>query len=97
MKQVNKLKKLETLSYFDRNAIEQYIDIKPDSLSANINRWIKKGVLIQLKKGLYVTSKYYETVNNKNTYFEFLANRIRVPSYLSLEYVLQKHSNFFRF
>lgn len=92
MKQVNKLKNLENLSYFGKSAISQYIDIKPESLSVDINRWIKEGVLIQLKKGLYTTSNYFERVNNKSLYLEFIANKLRTPSYLSLEYVLQKYS-----
>ncbi len=92
MKQVNKIKYLENLSYFDRTAISQYVEVKPESLSENINRWIRKGILIQLKKGLYVTSSYYEKNKDKNTYIEFIANKIRAPSYLSLEYVLQKYS-----
>lgn len=92
MKQVNKIKKLEGLSYFDRNAISQYIDIKYESLSQNINRWIMNGILIQLKKGLYVTSSYYKANRNNKVYAEFIANKLRIPSYLSLEYVLQKYS-----
>jgi len=74
MKQVSKITKLDGLSYFDRNAISQYIEVKPK------------------KKGFYVTSKYYEINKNNKTYIEFIANRLRMPSYLSLEYVLQKYS-----
>ncbi|MCL4377778.1 MAG: hypothetical protein M1409_05245 [Actinobacteria bacterium] len=92
MKQVNKLKNLENLSYFGKSAISQYVDIKAESLSADINRWIKEGILIQLKKGLYTTSNYFERVNNKPPYLEFIANKLRIPSYLSLEYMLQKYS-----
>jgi predicted transcriptional regulator of viral defense system len=92
MKQVNKLKNLENLSYFGKSAISQYIDIKPESLSVDINRWIKEGTLIQLKKGLYTTSNYFERVNDKSLYSEFIANKLRTPSYLSLEYMLQKYS-----
>lgn len=92
MKQVDKIKNLENLSYFNRSTISQYIDIKPESLSEDINRWIRNGILIQLKKGLYVTSGYYEKNQDKNNYIEFIANKIRIPSYLSLEYVLQKYS-----
>ena len=92
MKQVNKLKNLENLSYFGKSTISQYVDIKAESLSADINRWIKEGVLIQLKKGLYTTTNYFERINNKSLYSEFIANKLRTPSYLSLEYVLQKHS-----
>jgi L-rhamnose mutarotase len=41
---------------------------------------------------LYVTSKYVDNVQNKIQYSEFVANQLKVPSYLSLEYVLQKYS-----
>lgn len=92
MKQVNKLKNLENLSYFGKGAISQYIDIKTESLSVDINRWIKEGTLIQFKKGLYTTSNYFERVNDKSLYIEFIANKLRTPSYLSLEYMLQKYS-----
>ncbi|MBM3709699.1 MAG: hypothetical protein FJW61_04690 [Actinobacteria bacterium] len=92
MKQVSKLKNLENLSYFGKAAISQYIDIKPESLSADINRWIKEGTLIQLKKGLYTTSNYFERMADKSLYVEFIANKLRTPSYLSLEYMLQKYS-----
>ncbi len=92
MNQVNKIKKLENLSYFNKDTISQYVNVKTDSLSADINRWIKNDVLIQLKKGFYVTSNYYERLQNKTLYLEFISNKLREPSYLSLEYVLQKHS-----
>ena len=92
MKQVIKIKNLENLSYFNNNTISQYVDIKRSSLFADINRWLKSGILIQLKKGLYVTSNFYERSVDKNIYMEFLANKLKEPSYLSLEYVLQKYS-----
>ena len=63
-----------------------------NALSANIQRWIKNGKLIQLKKGLYVTKEYYQTIANNEAYYEFLANILKKPSYLSMEYVLQKYS-----
>lgn len=62
----------------------------------NLNYWIKKltkeKLLIRLKNGLY-TSSYYMDLNtqepkNRETYLEYLANIIRFPSYVSLEYVL---------
>ncbi len=92
MKQVDKIKNLENLSYFNKDTISQYIDIKPNSLSENVNRWIRNGILIQFKKGFYVTSIYYERIQDKKSYLEFIANKLRIPSYLSLEYVLQKYS-----
>ncbi len=92
MNQVENLKKLNNLSYFDKNTLSQIIELSENSLYANIKRWLNDGHLVQLKKGLYVTKEYLNSQRNKDIYFEFVANQLKVPSYLSLEYVLQKHS-----
>lgn len=54
-----------------------------NNLKSKINRLVKKGILISLKKGLYA----------KNNGFEILeaSNKIFTPSYISLETVLQKN------
>lgn len=92
MNQVKKLKQLANLSHFDKNTLSQMIEISDNSLYANIKRWLKEGELIQLKKGLYVTKEYLNRASNREVYNEFIANKLREPSYLSLEYILQKHS-----
>jgi len=91
MNQIEQLRKLNNLSYFDKNTLSQVVDLADNSLYANIKRWLKKGYLIQLKRGLYVTKEYYSTAN-KDDYSLFVANTLRQPSYLSLEYILQKYS-----
>jgi len=66
----------------------------------NLDYWSKKlvneGALIPLKNGLYAPRYYYDLVsqspNEKEKYVEFLANTIRGPSYVSLEYVLSKNN-----
>ena len=92
MNQVEKLKKLENLSYFNKITLQQYCNITDNSLYSNIKRWLKSHRLIQLRKGLYVTSTYLQNLPNKQAYCEFVANKLREPSYLSVEYVLQKYS-----
>ncbi|MEA2016219.1 MAG: hypothetical protein U9O59_05905 [Actinomycetota bacterium] len=91
MNQVKKIKKLENLSYFNKDTISQFVDANKNALSKDVNRWIQNGTLIQLKKGVYVTSKYFERLGNKTPYLEFMSNKLREPSYLSLEYILQKY------
>lgn len=62
----------------------------------NLNYWIKKLVkeklLISLKKGFYTSSYYLDLISqdpkNREAYLEYLANILRFPSYVSLEYVL---------
>ncbi len=92
MNQVSKIKKLSTLSYFDKNTLSQFVDLSDNSLYANINRWLRSDILVSLKKGLYVTSEFLKSQNNRLFYMEFIANKLREPSYLSMEYVLQKNN-----
>lgn len=62
----------------------------------NLNYWVKKLTkekrLISLKRGLYASSYYLDLISqepkNREVYFEYLANILRYPSYVSLEYVL---------
>lgn len=89
MNQVQNLKKLDALSYFDKNSLQQFMGLSDNSLYSNIKRWLKQGLIIKLKNGLYVTQNYWKGVNKKESYLEFVANKLREPSYLSLEYVLQ--------
>jgi len=91
MKQVKKLKQLETLAFFNVTSIKQITSIEGDVLYENISRWIQNGTLIQLKKGLYTTSNYYKNMDKKDIYAEFISNKLKYPSYLSLEYVLSKY------
>lgn len=92
MNQVKKIKELQGLSFFDKGTLSQFFELSENSLSANIKRWLKAGILIQLKKGLYVASEYVKTQRNRDAYLESVANKLREPSYLSLEYVLQKNN-----
>lgn len=91
MNQVKNLQKLKELSYFDKTTLSQFIAGSERAVYENINRWLKQGILIQLKKGFYVTNDYFLSSKEKGIYREFIANKLREPSYLSLEYVLQKH------
>lgn len=92
MNQVEKIKELQSLGFFDKNTLSQFFELSNNSLYANIKRWLRSGVLIQLKKGVYVTSEYVKAQKNLDAYVEFLASKLREPSYLSLEYVLQKNN-----
>lgn len=92
MNQTKKLEALKGLSYFDKATLGQLVDLSTNSLYAAIKRWLKAGRLVPLKKGWYVTHSYLQSVAPRQAYMEFMANRLRAPSYLSVEYVLQKHA-----
>jgi len=59
---------------------EKLVDIR-----RQVSGWVKKGYLLQLKKGVYVFSDNYRKISLSQ---RFIANYLVLPSYLSLEYAL---------
>jgi hypothetical protein len=59
------------------------------SVKDKINNLKKKGILLTLKKGLYIhKSQYTQNIISK----EMIANSILAPSYISFDYALYYHS-----
>lgn len=85
------LKNLESLPFFTKSALMVIEEIGPKALYENIRRWVQKGLLIRLKNGLYVTKTCVDRSLHDERYLELVANKLVIPSYVSLEYVLQKH------
>jgi len=54
-------------------------------LRNQLNRWVKKGLVLKLRKGLYILNGRDRKINPSQP---FLANQIYSPSYVSLEYAL---------
>lgn len=81
--------KLELLPYFNKKAASLLIGKEGRNLDKKMGRLVEMGYLIVLKKGLYVTSAFLDKTN-RELYSEYIANVLRVPSYVSLEYVLAK-------
>lgn len=57
-------------------------------------RYVKNGKLIRLKRNLYTTKTYLDTLEKTqrlSAYKTFLANLLYEPSYLSLEYILSEY------
>lgn len=61
------------------------LDEKLVDIRRQVSGWVKKGYLLQLKKGVYVFGKTYRKIVPS---CQFIANYLVVPSYLSLEYAL---------
>lgn len=59
-----------------------------DKVKSRVNYFVNKGVLIQLRKGIFAKNTGYEVLE--------LANKILKPSYISLETVLQKEGVVFQ-
>lgn len=64
------------------------------TLNGNIKYWLKKGEIIPLKNGIYLSKGAYEKEEKKDLYIEYIANQLVQPSYISMEYVLSKYQIF---
>lgn len=78
------------LQNFGENAIIDsssfaLLDEKLADIRRQVSGWVKKGYLLQLKKGVYVLSDTYRKIGPSEL---FIANYLVTPSYLSLEYAL---------
>jgi len=87
---ITELKKINNLLIVSKEALRQ-LEPNEQALNANIKYWVKKGDLIRIKKGRYILKSFLEKEEDKESYFEYLANKIYQPSYLSCEYVMQKY------
>lgn len=86
---------LEPLPYFTIEAVRQLSE-KTGTSSGTIRtalyRWMKSGHVIQLKKGVYTTRRFYET-HRSDEDFSMAVSAILIPqSYVSLEFILQKNA-----
>ncbi|OGK09696.1 hypothetical protein A2767_07580 [Candidatus Roizmanbacteria bacterium RIFCSPHIGHO2_01_FULL_35_10] len=88
---IRDLTKLSNLFFFSKNSLRA-LEKNEEKLNFNIKYWIKTGKIISLKNGLYITKSRWDKEINKDLYLEYLANKIYEPSYLSLEYIMNKYS-----
>ncbi len=58
------------------------------ALLNQLSRWQRRGLLVNLKKGIYLLNKGDRRIEPSNMY---LANQLYAPSYVSLEYALSFH------
>lgn len=86
------LHKIETLPFFSKEQIRTlFSDADEKAIDQNIYRWLQKGTLISLKRGLYVTRTFFDKNRTSISFAEFISTILKKPSYLSLEYVLRKY------
>ena len=89
------LSPLNSLPYFTIEAVRQLLDnesVAPGTVQTALYRWMKAGKIIQLKKGLYMTRRFYE-LHRADADFAPAVSAILIPqSYLSMEYILQRNA-----
>jgi len=84
------LPKLTKLPYFRTSNLEAFLPcLKRNSIYRKLTRWHRKGVIIKLKKGFYITNGYKREHGADVNYLYYLANILRYPSYVSGVFVLQ--------
>ncbi len=82
--------KTDKLLLFDKKFLK-LLEKDDNTLNANLKYWLKNSDLVALKKGTYIFEEKYIKENKKDDYLEYLANQLLQPSYVSLEYVLDKY------
>ncbi len=89
----NQLHPFENIPYFTIEGFKQMSGIEtPHTVRTLLHRWSQAGHILALKKGVYMTRRFYEQHRQDND-FSATVSAILVPqSYLSLEFVLQEHN-----
>jgi len=85
---------LDPLPYFTIEAVKQLLgdeSVATGTIQTALYRWMKAGQIIQLKKGVYMTRRFYE-LHCGDEDFAPAVSAILIPqSYLSTEYILQRN------
>lgn len=84
-------KELENLPYFNKSQAGILIGKEGRNLDKKLEQLKKIGYLKTFKKNLYISDSFYQQTD-KGRYMEYMANTLRSPSYISLEYILAKES-----
>lgn len=89
------LSPFDTIPYFTIEAVKQLLaneTTAAGTAQTEVYRWMKSGQIIRLKRGVYMTRRFYE-VHRADAEFAPMVSAILIPqSYLSLEYVLQQNA-----
>jgi len=89
------LEQLKNLPYFDKKTIyqlsEQY-GLKKTTVDTYISRSLKRKDIVPLKRGLYVSTDYFDKNKGDISYLFYIANILRTPSYISSWTALQYYN-----
>ncbi len=78
IQELNRIRKL----YFGHEEISRVLGISLQSSRVSANRYVKHGLLIRIKRNMYVLSEKWRTLEREEKFI--LANLLQVPSYISL-------------
>ena len=89
------LEQLKSLPYFNKKTIYQLSSqygLKNTTVDSYISRFLRHKDIIQLKKGMYITTDFYKKNKGDISYSFYLANILRTPSYVSSWTALQYYN-----
>lgn len=78
---------LRQLPYYTRENLALALNKEGENLNYWIKKLVREKLLIPIKNGLYIS----ELCPKTESYWEQIANVVRSPSYISLEYALSKY------
>ncbi len=88
------LSSLDSFPYFTIEAVKQLLgeETAAGTVQTALYRWMKAGQIIPLKKGVYMTRRFFE-LHRADADFAPMVSAILIPqSYLSMEYILQRNA-----
>lgn len=94
----NLLEELKRFPHFNKELIydlgknEKTYNLKKSSVDTYISRFLKHKEIIPLKRGLYITTDFYNKHKNDTSYLFYLSNILRSPSYISSWTALQYYN-----
>lgn len=91
----NLLAQLNSQPYFRKSMILQLgrqLRLTDASVDTYISRFLQRKEILSLKKGVYISSDFYNRHRNDISYQFYLANIIRTPSYVSSWSALQYYN-----
>ena len=88
----NLLEQLKSLPHFSKDSLYQLgkqLGLADASVDTYISRFLKHKEILQLKRGVYVSTDFFNKNKGDISYSFYLANIIRTPSYVSSWSALQ--------
>lgn len=88
----NLLEQLKSLPCFSKDSLYQLgkqLGLAETSVDTYISRFLKHREILQLKRGLYISADFFSKNRSDISYFFYLANILRAPSYISSWSALQ--------
>jgi predicted transcriptional regulator of viral defense system len=83
LQELNSIKKI----YFGYEEIARVFGIRPDSAKVTASRYVRQGLLLRVKRNLYVRREVWNAATVEEKFS--LANLAQVPSYISLTTALE--------